>query len=161
MSEDSAWFLARTRVRMEYTARDSLIRLGFKVYLPVMAKDERKYDSGTQVMFQGYLPVYLTIGVSDTHKIKKAPGCVDLVRFGDHLARFPDGCIDNLKNGADIREVAKRFQPGDQIRVRSGLFHDLRGTMESIPSGDRADVLLDMFNCLTRVRMDVRELEPA
>ena len=157
----AAWYLVRVRTRMELRARNSLLEKGFVVYLPMIAKDRRNKAEGLEPLFPGYLPVQLTLGEDDTSLIKSARGCVDLVRFGDHLAKFPSGCVENLIAGADLRDVARNYKAGDAVRVRSGAFHDLRGTMAKIASGDRADVLLELLGCVSRVSIPVIDLEPA
>jgi len=156
----ASWFLVRTRTRMEFKARDSLLEREFTVYLPLMARDARTGRAGMEPMFPGYIPVMLQLGIDDTHKIKKAPGCVDLVRFGETLAQFPPQCIENLMLEADSLAIARNYKQGDEIRVRSGPFHDLRGTMEGLSGKDRADCLLEMLGGLTRVRLQLSVLEP-
>ena len=152
------WFLLSVQPRREQFALTGLQARHFNAVLPMTNGDLRNGSGQPTPLWPGYLPVQLTYGVDDFHKVRKTPGVSHIVRFGDSMAKFPAGAIELLMNSDPVDPI--NYQPGDEVRVTSGIFHDLRGAVEHLASQNRVDVLLEGLGGLTLVRFQMSALEP-
>lgn len=155
---DSAWYLIKAKTRSEHTARESLLEGGYTCYLPLARKDKRTGGEGMEVLFPGYICVFLTIGVDDFYKIKKTKGCLYIVPGAGSYARFPPGAVEGLMLDADLRDVAMSYKPGDRIYMQGGVLGHNRGKIESLPGGDRVKLLLDFM--VQSIEVNTSDIRP-
>lgn len=84
---------------MEQTARETLERQGYGVYLPKIGLRKRRgarWQAVTEALFPRYLFVALDLERGDTAPSCSTAGARGLVRFGLHSPAMPVGSLEFL-----------------------------------------------------------------
>jgi transcriptional antiterminator RfaH len=171
MSEgpDSRWYVVQTHPHAENKASAHLQRQGFEVYLPRYLKKRRharRVDTIAVALFPRYLFVAVDMTTQRWLSIQSTIGVTQLVRDGERPAPVPHGIIDKLRTQEDAAgfvrlERARRFVPGDQVRVLDGAFCDSLGLYEGIGGQERVAILLDLLGRKVRVVLGSDSIEAA
>lgn len=121
------WYLARTNNGQERLARYSLIAEKFEVWLPLVARKNRKGELAAATMFPGYVFVRLTTGLQGWTKVFSARGVASVVGMRGTPTPVPERIVDRLKarefdgfvrlGMAEGDTPAARFQPGQAVKV--------------------------------------------
>ena len=95
------WYLARTRSRAEYVARDQLCSLGVEVFMPcVLTPQPRPGRDGTP-LFPSYLFVRLVPGDERAARLRMVPQMIGLVAFGGDVPPVDDRVIETIAERVD------------------------------------------------------------
>ena len=158
------WLVVKTQAHKERIAAQSLHRLAFQTYCPVVQRRVRHARQSRDVrrpLFPGYLFVDVTGEVGSWRAILYAFGVSQLVRAGSNLAFVPGALIGEIRarevDGV-IRRPARAFEIGQQIRLPSGAFEGLVATIIEMDERQRLVVLMDWLNQTVRVRVDAEKL---
>jgi transcriptional antiterminator RfaH len=161
------WYCVRTRARGEHIAAAQL-RLfpATEVFLPCI-RYERPVRSTrvwtTEALFPSYLFARFDLSASG-RRIRHAHAVLDVVHFGARYPRIPDLVIDELRSLMGVeqtRVVANSFDPGQEVRIAGGPFHDLEAVViRAMPTQQRVTVLLEFLGRQTTVELDDTQLAP-
>lgn len=160
------WVVCRTETRREVWALQNAEQQGYECYLP---KIEELHKGMKRIvpLFPGYLFVRMKHG--RWASLTGTYGVIDLVYAGQSVAMLDNHFIEALKtittdNGyipLPAQTENERFQPGSEVRLRSGPFMGYIGIYEGQKSSERAQVLLSILGGDTPVEIDPAQLEPA
>jgi transcription antitermination factor NusG len=80
-------------------------------------------------LFSGY--VFVRIGLDQRVRVLEHPSVLQLVGFGGKPAAIPDAEMDALRSALSVRQAKPHpfLAPGRRVRVRSGVFAGLEGTV--------------------------------
>jgi len=161
-----AWYLVYSKPRQEKSAFFNLSRQGYTVYFPqVLRKSRAKQASTTQPAFPRYLFIRLNDETDNWSYIRSTKGVSNLVRFGDYLARVPDGLIAALRgmeNEQGIRELYEpAFQRGDHVRIAHGALKGYEAIYQASAGHERVRLLLDAVGTNARLEIDESQIEYA
>jgi transcriptional antiterminator RfaH len=161
------WYCVRTRGRGEHIAAAQL-RLfpSTEVFLPCI-RFERPMRSTriwtTEALFPGYLFARFDLSASG-RRIRHAHAVLDVVHFGARYPRIPDLVIEELRSLMGVEQtclIANSFDPGEQVRIAGGPFHDLEAVvLRAMPTQQRVAVLLEFLGRQTTVELDDTQLAP-
>jgi transcriptional antiterminator RfaH len=164
-SEDRTWYLAQIKPNGAGLAERNLLRQGFGVFSPKIARTCRRRDrflEELRPLFPGYLFVSGCSRVARWHAIGSTLGVQKLVAFGkagpskispDLIALLKRRCgTDGIVQEAPLKE-------GDTVRIISGPFAEFVASIESIPSGRRIWILLDIMGRARRMPMAPADVE--
>jgi transcriptional antiterminator RfaH len=162
MPDASYWAVAR--VHNEGLARICLAERGYSVFAPQIETRRRTLA----LLFPSHIFVLV---VSHWMSANRAPGVVELIRFGEHPARCPTTEIEALKARLGPNGVIalppppppppKRIiKPGARVRVIDGPFRGLNGIFQGQTSRDRILVLMSVLNAARPVKIHAASIAP-
>ena len=159
------WYVASTRSRSEYLARDQMEAAGLDVLLPCAWTPKPRPGHDDAPMFPGYLFVHCDLAERGWSQLRRVPQILGLVGFGGVLASVPDEVIDELVQRIDAVNgrggLWLRFKPGDRVRVTLGPLESLAQVVEDAKSpAGRVRVLLDFLGGLTEARVPWSHVQP-
>lgn len=182
-SDDSPWIVVRTEPRREETAKESLGREGFEVYLPVRKqlvlppRNTLSHRQRQNYFQQGHweprpwLPGYLFVkagyGRTSLRSLHTLVGVIGPVFFGEELA---------LVHASEIAVIRKReaedtldtyegsspfgFEVDEEIRIADGLLTGFNAKVESVdPTKQKIGVLANLLGALRRIDLHISQVE--
>jgi len=147
----SYWCAVQTQPNREALAALNLDRQGFEVFFPRRlrtVRHARRLQHRLVGYFPGYLFVRLNAATDPWRSVNGTFGVRNLVMCGDRPARAPDALIDFLRDhaGADgFIKSLQDFAPGDRVKVLSGPFADVIGTLERVEGAGRVRILMELI----------------
>ena len=163
-STGGRWLVVKTHTHKEEVAAQSLQRLSFSTYLPVVQRrirHARRVRDVRRPLFPGYLFVDVTGDDSAWRSIRSAFGVRQLVRAGTELAFLPGSVIDGIRcrevDGV-IRKPACAFIVGQHVRLQGEAFDGLVATIIEMDEKQRFVVLMNWLNQSVRVRLEADRL---
>src|SRR5262245_51547692 len=94
------WYLVHTKPAAEKTAQVNLERQGYEVYLPRLARPERRSGRLRErvvALFPRYLFLRLRDGVQSLGPVRSSIGVDGIVRFGARFAIVPEEVVGGLR----------------------------------------------------------------
>src|SRR3990167_4512036 len=163
-----SWFCIKSRPipKGEHRAANN-IRLKLPsawVYLPEIPNDWRYLKNTVKdkiPLFPGYLFVYLREGEDDFRIIKKAPGVAYIVHFSAEPAKLTEADIEAVRQIEAAMQPPPEYKKGEAVRIKGGAMAGYEAVFQARTGRERADVLLVMLGNSQRIRLNLRELEPA
>ena len=163
------WYAVFTHPHGEAKALEHLLRQGYSAYLP-RYRTQVNHARRRQTVLRPLFPRYLFAGIDRTsmrwRPILSTFGVVDIVRAGDEPAAVPSSIVAALRE----RETAGDFdrlnprhalRPGELVRVTSGAFEDMVGTLVELRDQDRVVVLLEWLGRAVRAQLRAEAVEAA
>ena len=164
---DERWFLVHTLPRSEKQAQMHLTWQGFSTHVPVVLKTVRHARQLRTVrapMFPRYLFVILDLGRDRWLSIRSTVGVSSLFTCGDRPVPVPAGIVEALIERTDESNLTRLddgLATGQPVRILTGPFADLVGTLERLDEAGRVRVLLDMMGTVVPVALHRSALSPA
>ena len=145
------WYVVRTHPHREQRARSQLDHQGFHTFLPVhqrTVRHARQFRTAVAAFFPQYLFVHLDIGHDPWWRINSTMGVSRLIMAGQVPNPVPSGVVESFQaicdqNGVLSRE--SRVRPGESVRITTGPFAGLVGTLAQLDGDRRVTVLLDIL----------------
>jgi transcriptional antiterminator RfaH len=165
----TGWYVVQTHAHAEPKAAENLRRQGYEIYLPQNRRwrsHARRREVVLRPLFPRYMFIAFDIERTRWRSIFSTFGVTSLICHGDMPTRVPEGVVDEIKIAEsagtfdDARMVA-RLKPGDPVRIACGPFADLIGQLQSLVSGDRVRVLLEILGRRVPTIVSVAEIAPA
>lgn len=168
-SAASLWYTVQTQPHAEGKAALNLARQGYQVYLPRYLRRRRharRVETVRSPLFPGYLFVAVDIASQRWRAIQSTIGVSRLVCMGDRPAEVPQLVIDQLRRREDGDGLVRLdrhspFAPGDNVRIRDGIFESCLGLFEGLTDSQRVAVLLDLLGRKVRVLLEADRVTAA
>ncbi|HET9161691.1 MAG TPA: transcriptional activator RfaH [Caulobacteraceae bacterium] len=154
------WYVVQTQTGREHLAVEHLSRQGFEVFFPRQRRTIRHARRLTERLvgfFPGYLFVRLDAEVDRWRSVNGTIGVKGLIMAASRPAATPAGLVESLQAQADERGCLvppAAFGPGDRVRLLSGPFADLVGTLDRLEGAARVRILIDLVGGLVPVVAD-------
>jgi transcription elongation factor/antiterminator RfaH len=161
------WYLLQTLPRRELTAVAHLIRQGFTTFLPQFWKTTRHARTLRTIkapLFPGYLFVWLDLSRDRWLCVRSTLGVSRLLSTRDGSPfPVPSGIVETLiqSSGGDVTRLDAGLVQGQTVRILSGPFADLIGTLKRLDDAGRVQVLLRMMGAAVAVSVHRSVLSPA
>ena len=157
------WLLIYTKAQGEVPAHQALLDKGFNSYLPMMYAD-KKITTKTKVvpLFPRYIFVQFCEGEDNMNDIKTLHSVSNIVYFGGNPAYAHTGLIDTLKqreNDLGLIDIYSDYQPGDEVRIKSGIYKDYQAVFKHLCKRDRCAILLATGVIATLDKKDIEIIE--
>lgn len=158
----AVWHVVSCKPRQEAEAEVQLLRQGFEVYLPRIARRQRRngaWRDCVQALFPRYLFLYVDRFQQNIAPIRSTRGVIDLVRFGGEPAVVPDGVVAVIRAreaaalGGHYADPARQFLSGEQVSILDGPLAGLDGVFDSDDGEERAVILMELLGKTNRVRV--------
>lgn len=164
-SEDQNWFLAQIKPNGDRLAEENLLRQGFRVFSPKVARTTRRsgrFRKELRALFPGYIFVGVCARIAQWRPISSTLGVQRLVSFGSGgPSRVSNELVALLKERCDETGTVQGapLKKGDLVRIRSGPFSEFVASIEGVPSERRIWVLLDIMGRGRRMAMRPLDVE--
>ena len=162
------WYLIHTKPKQENTAKENLLRQNYCVYLPmVVSRRKRKGRTSRtlEALFPRYLFIHLDDSTEDWAPIRSTIGVSGLVRFGLIPAKISESIIAAIKtreNDEGIHELqVSDFEDGQSVRIAEGPFEGYEAIFKSKSGQQRAILLLNIAQKLSKIQIDIDKIEPS
>ncbi|MDB5453918.1 MAG: transcription antiterminator NusG [Caulobacteraceae bacterium] len=164
---DRRWYVVQTQTHREHLAAEHLARQGYGVFFPRqrrMARHARRLTERLVGYFPGYLFVSLDLRADRWRSVNGTIGVRGLIMGADRPAAAPAGLVEALQGQADARGCLApppAYGPGDRVRLLSGPFADLVGTLDRLEGLARVRILIELVNGVVPVVADSHDVELA
>ena len=158
------WCVVYTLPRHEKAVANRLISQQIASYLPLYSAVHCWNHRRVEVelpLFPGY--VFVRMLLSDRIRILSRPGIIRLLSVNGNLAVFPDEEMENLQSSL----AAWKAKPypfltsGKQVRIKSGPFAGLEGTILRRKGKMRLLVTLNLIQSAMLLELDAAEAQLA
>lgn len=158
------WYAVYTLPRHEKAVADRLLTRNIETYLPLYSAARSWNHRRMRVelpLFPGY--VFVKMHITDRAQVLAHSGIIRLVSFNSNAAALPEGDIERLRSSL----AASRAEPypfltaGKQVRIRSGPFAGLAGTILRRKGRLRLVVSLDFIQSAIVFELDAADTQVA
>jgi transcription antitermination factor NusG len=158
------WYVAYTLPRHEKAVANRLISQRVMPYLPLYSAVRCWNNRRVEVelpLFPGY--VFIRMLLSDRIRVLSRPGIIRLLSINGNLAVFPDEEMESLQSSLAIwkAEPYPFLTSGKHVRIRSGPFAGLEGTILRRKGKMRLIVTLNLIQSAMSLELDAAEAQLA
>lgn len=134
---DKHWYVVYTKPRWEKKVAELLTRAGIENYCP-LNKVTRQWSDRKKEILEPFFKSYVFVRVSESQKwqVMDFPGAISYIYWLGKPAVVPAAEIEMIKAFLSTHEKVYLRQinigAGDKIKVRSGAFLNLEGTVVAL-----------------------------
>jgi transcription elongation factor/antiterminator RfaH len=167
LEANERWFLVHTQPKSERKAELHLGAQGFRTYLPQIDKTvrhARKLNTVRAPLFPGYLFIILDLGRDRWLSVRSTIGVSRLFTTQDgRPVPVPVGIVESLieRSEGSVTRLDIDLAKGQQVRILTGPFAELVGTLERLDGRGRVQVLLELMGTAVPVTLHRMALLPA
>jgi len=164
INNDSSWWVVHTKPKAELSAIKNLENQGLTTYCPLFKKESirgYKIKINTYPLFSRYIFVKGDCSAQkNIHLIRSTIGVKELLKIGEVPVKISCQLINELRQmeAVKLNETKSHFNPGENVRVNTGIYKDVEAIYEMDDGVNRAIVLLSMVNKETPLRIDKKDL---
>ena len=160
------WFLVHTLPKSEERAGVHLHAQGFRTYLPQIKRTirhARRFRNVQAPLFQRYIFLILDLSRDRWLSVRSTIGVATLFTCEDRPIPVPAGVVEDLVSYYDQTVESPDFglARGQSVRILSGPFAELVGTLDRLDAGGRTRVLLEIMSTVVPVSIHRQALCPA
>ncbi|MBI3513659.1 MAG: hypothetical protein HY060_06295 [Proteobacteria bacterium] len=139
------WYALAVETRREAPVRRRLEHAGVEHYLPIEERRQHRAGRALTLRRLPFLPGYMFVRLPrPAFFLDDAHGIIGLVRMGDAAIAVPDAALAGiraLEDGDGVirpqRAPARRFVPGQRVRVTDGAWSGFTGEVLTMKRHDR------------------------
>ena len=160
-----SWYVFRSLAGQENWAETNLKRQGFAYFLPkviVTRRHARRSVTQREWLFPRYGFVHLDLARDPWRRVNGTLGVERLVMGSAGPQRVPDGIVEALQASTDVDGLYVTdagLVPGAAVRVCKGPLAGALGTLQSLDSRGRVDLLLSLMNGHVRTTVARESIE--
>jgi transcription elongation factor/antiterminator RfaH len=161
------WFLVHTLPKGEWRAELHLGAEGFRTHLPRVQKTIRHARQLRNIwapLFPRYMFIILDLGRDRWLSVRRTVGISSLISSMGRPVAVPEGLVEALierTEEANLTLFNAGLVTGQSVRILSGPFVDLVGTLDRLDAAGRVRVLLDIMGTAVPVELHRSALSPA
>ena len=160
------WFLAHTLPKSERKAEMHLRAQGFRAYLPQIKKTirhARQFRDVQAPLFPRYMFLIIDPSRDRWLSIRSTVGVSSLFTCEGRPVPVPQGVVEGLIAHSDgaVTSLDDGLSKGQSVRIVSGPFANLVGTLDRLDAAGRTRVLLDIMGTAVPVAIRRQALAPA
>ena len=160
-----AWYAVKTRSRHEKVVRDALVERGIECFLP-LSREKHRWSDRVQIvevpLFSTYL--FVRLPAARPRPSVNAKGVVSLVSLGGEPAPVPASDVEALQRLAAGGVALERhvfLRSGQRVRIRSGPFRGIEGTLLRRKGKEKLVINVDIFAQAAALTLDGIDVEAA
>jgi len=159
------WFLVHTLPKSEVRAEVHLRAQGFRTCLPQINKTirhARRFRSVQAPLFPRYMFLILDLSRDRWLSVRSTIGVSTLFACEGRPIPVPAGVVEDLISSYDqgLGRVDFELARGQSVRILSGPFADLIGTLDRLDAAGRTRVLLEIMSTAVPVILHREALCP-
>jgi transcription elongation factor/antiterminator RfaH len=150
------WFLVHTLPKSEGRAEVHLRFQGFRTYLPQINKTirhARRFRNVQAPLFPRYMFLILDLSRDRWLSVCSTIGVSTLCTCEGRPVPVPAGVVEHLISSREqtMEGLESRLARGQSVRILSGPFAELSGTLDRLDAGGRTRVLLEIMSTVVAV----------
>jgi transcription elongation factor/antiterminator RfaH len=162
---DERWFLVHALPKSEGRAEMHLRAQGFRTYLPQInrtIRHARRFRNIQAPLFPRYMFVILDLSRDRWLSVRSTIGVSTLFTCEGRPIPVPAGVVEDLISSYDqtVEGPDSRLTRGQSVRILSGPFAELIGTLDRLDAGGRTRVLLEIMSTAVPVTIHRQVLCP-
>jgi len=166
LAENERWFLVHTRAKSELKAQYHLQAQGFPTFLPLIEKTirhARQLRTVRAPLFPRYLFLVLDLERDRWLSVGSTVGVSSVVTCNGRPVPVPAGIVESLIRQTDgnLTRLDAGLIEGQSVRILSGPFANLAGTLVRLDGAGRVRVLLELMGTVVPVAIHRSALSPA
>jgi transcriptional antiterminator RfaH len=164
LEDGERWFLAHTLPKSERRAEMHLRAQGFRPYLPQINKTirhARQFRDVRSPLFPGYIFLVLDLSRDRWLSVRSTVGVANLFTTEGRPVPVPAGVVEGIIARSDRNVISAELTKGQSVRIVSGPFANLVGTLERLDAAGRTRVLLEIMGTAVPVTIPRLALAPA
>jgi transcription elongation factor/antiterminator RfaH len=157
------WFLAHTLPRSERKAQMHLQAQGFRTFLPQIDKTirhARQFRDVRAPLFPRYIFLVLDLSRDRWLSVRSTVGVAGLFTSEGLPVPVPAGVVEGVIARSEDNGISELTE-GQSVRIVSGPFADLVGTLDRLDAAGRTRVLLEIMGTAVPVAIHRLALSPA
>ena len=163
---DERWFLVHTLPKSERRAEVHLRFQGFATYFPQInrtIRHARRFRNVQAPLFPRYMFLILDLSRDRWLSVRSTIGVSTLFTCEGRPTPIPAGVVEDLISYYDQTVESPDFglARGQSVRVLSGPFAELIGTLDRLDAGGRTRVLFEIMSTVVPVTIHRQALCPA
>lgn len=166
VQRDSGWLVVCTKPNQEEVAVENIERQELEAYCPMILRRRshaRRVEMVRRPLFPSYAFVRLPAEKPQWRSLLATRGVLTVVRFNNQPGFMPRGLVEQLRS-YEQRNLLQRmtistFEPGTQVRVKDGPFHDYIAEVLSADERGRIWLLLEIMGQTVRLQCDAMSVE--
>jgi transcription antitermination factor NusG len=161
------WYVVHALPHREFHAERNLTAQGFRAFLPAEWKTirhARRFHTVKAALFPRYLFVQLDLDRQRWRSVNGTIGVSTMIMERDRPKPVPPGLVEELvglREPAGTISFATQLRAGQSVRVVSGPFAGVIGTLDRLTSAGRVKVLLSLMGGEISFSMDRKAVAPA
>jgi len=131
----------------------------FEYYLPKINTSEPGCSSKEEIMFPGYIFVY--VKQNEYMALKFTKGIKNLIQFGNFIPSINNNVINDIKEIEDLSKKNPRtidIQIGQKVHINQGNFKGSLVEIISLPANERVNILIHILGSQRTVNIAIKEL---
>ncbi|HGY55379.1 MAG TPA: UpxY family transcription antiterminator [Caldithrix abyssi] len=157
------WYAVYTRPRNEKKVYELLTEKRVETFLPLVRRTRQWKDRKKKVdmpLFNSYL--FVKIDYKDRFPVLQTHGVVKIITFNGVPAVVPEWQIESLRRmiaHPDRIQLENYMRPGEQVKVISGPFEGMQGTIKHLRGEDRLVISIDGILQSVSVDIDLADIK--
>ncbi|MAX49413.1 MAG: hypothetical protein CMD75_01090 [Gammaproteobacteria bacterium] len=153
------WLIASYKSNEVKRLERNLLNQNFDYYLPKITTKKINSKSKEEILFPGY--IFVNTCLENYTTLKYTMGIKNIIKFGDNISCMSNDEIESMQvaeKTSKINPVAPQIQVGQDAIISKG---SLKGSMVkicSLPSKERAGILLTFLGSMRRVSIPINHL---
>jgi len=165
------WYPVQVVTRMETKVEERLRRIDYETYLPMALVDKRlrkTKDSVIEPLLPGYLFVRACEGTDEFRPIANTQGVLGFIRqrskkdgsiYPSHISETLINMMKQHENDEGIHDIKHDYQPGDAIRISTGLFEGAEAIFHEPTKQGRLRAFVKFMGKNQLVMLDYQDVE--
>lgn len=159
------WYCLYTKPNSEHRVSAALEWQDLETYLPMIKSSSDRSTGRGKPFFPCYLFLQADLQRLELSRLRWTPGLRKIIAFNNKPAPIPEEFIDSIRNIVERLEHSgglpiHSFSRGDTVRIQTGPLAGLEAIFDDPGNTNRrVHILLEILGQLTRVSIDVDELE--
>lgn len=158
-----AWYLLRCRENTWKTTLQNLSEAGLKTCCPLILERRRRRDkkNGYRLInypaFPGYIFVNFNPAQIHTTAIKRMPGAMDFVRFGNRIATIQQDEVDAMKlihHKLPTVSLGTEQLADERLNIPADILKKIEQIFNAKEASERIDLMFSMISKPKRLTME-------
>lgn len=167
LGPNECWICVQTQPHKEFAAAMNLGKQGYRSFVPKIEKKVR-HARQTKITSSAFFPCYLFAVLEPAMQawrpINGTYGVRSLIMENQRPKPVPEGVVESLMqltNEAGNLDFRETLSAGQSVRLLTGPFADMVGTLARIDGRGRVSVLLSIMGGERLISTDKGALQPA
>lgn len=168
LGRDERWYVVMTQANREHFAAENLVNQGFRCFVPRQTatyRHARRFSTRLAPVFPQYVFVILDPAAQRWRAVNGTFGVRRLLSDADGPIPVRFGVVEALVAYCDASSVlvfqGPTLKPGDRVRLVSGPFAGVLGTLQHLDASGRVRLLLEIMSGAVNVTADHAAVIPA
>ena len=161
------WYVVFTQPGKEHVVAQNLINQGFRCFVPRQTtsyKHSRRVETRHTPVFPQYMFVIVDPTKQRWRAVNGTIGVRRLIGDGDGPTPVHTGVVEAILSSCDrnglLTPQSSSLQPGDRVKLVSGPFAGMIGTLQKLNASGRVQILLDIMSGRISASADAAAVSP-